>query len=597
MKYSLLVETYEKIEATTKRLEMTGYLVDLFAKSDREVIDKVIYLTQGKLYPDYLGIELGMAEKLIIRSISLAAGVSTHEIDKIFKELGDVGRTAEQALSTMKKQASLFDFFQAAGAREELTVQKVYETLDRIARAAGEGAQETKIRLLSSLLKMATPKEAKYIVRTVAGKLRLGVADMTILDALALAFCGTKEARPILERAYNMCSDLGEVARRLVLEGLEAVKEIKPIPGKPIRPMLAERLASPEEILLKMGGKCAVEYKYDGERVQAHKVGDGEIYLFSRRLENITPQYPDVCQLIKEHVKAREVIIEGEIVAIDPDTGDMLPFQELMHRRRKYGIEEAMEKYPASLFLFDLLYEDGEDYTLKPYLERRKRLGEIVEGADRIQLAEHFVVENPEELERIFEEAIEKGCEGIIAKALTPEAVYQAGARGWLWIKYKRDYRSEMIDTVDLVAVGAFWGRGKRAGKYGALLLAAYDPENDVFKTVCKCGSGFTDEDLEKMPEMFKPYVIPHKHPRVDSQLKPDVWFVPAVVLEVIGAEITLSPTHTCAKDAIRPGAGLAIRFPRFTGRWRFDKKPEDATTEKELIEMYQKQLKKIEAG
>jgi len=595
LKYSLIVDAYEKIEATTKRLEMTAYLVDLLKHSDPSSIDKVVYLTQGKLYPDYIGVELGMADKLVLRSIALAAGASLSDVEKIYKDKGDVGETAEHALSKMKRQFALTDFFQVQQAgKGELTVEKVYDTLDKIAKATGEGAQEAKIKYLTGLLKEATPREAKYIVRTVTGKLRLGIADMTILDALAIAFAGGKEARPILERAYNLTSDLGFVARKLLAEGLAAVKEVKPEPGRPIRPMLAERLASPEEILTKLGGKAAVEFKYDGERVQAHKIGSN-VLLFSRRLENITSHYPDVCEYILKYLKANEAIVEGEIVAVDPDTGDMLPFQELMHRRRKYGIEEAMKMYPVEVKMFDALYLDGEDLTLKPYPYRRQKLSEVIVESEKFKLAEAIIVEKPEDLEKFFEEAIEKGCEGVVVKSVTSDAIYQAGARGWLWIKYKRDYKSEMIDTVDLVAVGAFWGRGKRAGKYGALLLACYDPKEDVFRTVCKCGSGFTDEDLDKMPDMFKPYVIPHKHARVDSQLKPDVWFEPKIVLEVIGAEITLSPTHTCAKDVIRPGSGLAIRFPRFTGRWRVDKSPEDTTTVDEIVEMYKKQLRKIE--
>jgi len=199
-----------------------------------------------------------------------------------------------------------------------------------------------------------------------------------------------------------------------------------------------------------------------------------------------------------------------------------------------------------------------------------------------------------DELEQFFEKAVEEGCEGLICKSINEDAVYQAGARGWLWIKYKRDYKSEMTDTVDLVIVGAFHGRGKRAGTYGALLLAAYDSEKDIFKTVTKCGTGFTDEDLRKLPKMMKKHRMPHKHPRVLSTIETDVWFEPKVVIETIGAEITLSPIHTCAMDVLRKGSGLAIRFPRFTGNYRLDKSAEDATNVKEIIGMYQGQLKKL---
>ncbi|MHC1586405.1 MAG: ATP-dependent DNA ligase, partial [Candidatus Hecatellaceae archaeon] len=538
-----IVEVYKRIDATTKRLEITDYLVNLFKQTPGELIDKVVYLTQGKLYPDYMGVELGVAEKLAIRAIALAAGTSDSNVEKAVKELGDIGEAAAKFMGK-KSQVTLF--------QEPLTVPKVYDTLDKIARASGEGAQDLKIKLLSGLLSDASPDEAKYLVRTVTGKLRLGVADMTILDALAIAFCGSKDARPILERAYNLSSDLGGVAKVVAEEGLEGVKNFKITVGKPIRPMLAERLTSAEEILSKIGGKCMAEYKYDGERLQIHRLADGKVMIFSRRLENITHHYPDVCELAQKHVRAEEAILEAEGVAVNPDTGEMLPFQELMHRRRKYGIEEAMEQYPIALFFFDLLYADGEDYTLKPLPERRKKLEEIIETSERVQLSQSIITDNLEELERFFEKAIEDGCEGLVVKSIGPDSVYQAGARGWLWIKYKRDYKSVLTDTVDLVAVGAFKGRGKRAGTYGALLMAAYDKKEDVFRTVCKVGTGFTDEDLAKLPELFKDYVIPHRHARVDSQLEADVWFVPAVVLEIVGAEITLSPVHTCAKDRIR---------------------------------------------
>ncbi|MCD6465465.1 ATP-dependent DNA ligase [Candidatus Bathyarchaeota archaeon] len=586
MDYSLVTETYEKIEKTTKRLEMTDYLVDFFKKTPKEVIDKVVYLTQGKLYPDFVGIEIGMAEKLAIKAIAKASGRKESEIEKDLAETGDLGETAQRFLEK-RIQMSFF--------RKPLTVERVYKTLDKIARASGEGSVDLKVNLLAGLLADATPRDAKYIIRTVTGKLRLGIADMTVLDALAIAFGGGKNARDILERAYNISSDLGKVAKTVAEGGIEALKNFKITLGNPIRPMLAERLSSPEEILEKLGGKCIAEYKYDGERIQAHKDGE-KVMLFSRRLENITRQYPDAVELVKTHIKPKEAIIEAECVAVNLDTGEMMPFQELMHRRRKYDIAKAISEYPVSLFVFDVLYVDGRDLTLEPYPVRHKVLEEIIQESDRFQLAKYLIVDNSEDLERFFEEAVEAGCEGLVCKSLNSDAIYQAGARGWLWIKYKRDYKSEMTDTVDLVVVGAFYGRGRRAGTYGALLLAAYNHENDTFETICKCGSGFTDADLQNLPKMLEPYKIDHKHPRVNSELEAEVWFIPKVVIEVIGAEITLSPIHTCARDIIRKGSGLAIRFPRFTGRYRTDKSAEDATKVNEIIEMYNRQLKRIEA-
>jgi DNA ligase-1 len=584
LRYAVIADAYEKIEATTKRLEMTDLLVSLLKDTPKEVIDKVAYLTQGKIYPDFIGVEIGVAEKLAVKALARASGRKESEVQENLKKSGDVGETAQVFVSG-KKQVTFF--------QEPLTVQKVYETLDKMARTSGSGAVDLKLSLLAGLLAAATPKEAKYIMRTVTGNLRLGVADMTVLDALAVAYGGGKEARELVERAYNISSDLGRVARTLAEEGIEGIERFRVSISEPIRPMLAERLPSPEEILEKLGGRCVAEYKYDGERLQGHKQGKS-VVLYSRRCENISGQYPDAIQLLKDHVKAEEAILECECVAVDPDTGEMRPFQELMHRRRKYGIEKAIEDYPISLFMFEALYVDGEDLTLKPYPTRRKFLEKTVKVSERVKLADNIIASDVDKLEKFFLEAIENGCEGLVCKSIAGDSVYQAGARGWLWIKYKRDYKSEMTDTVDLVVVGAFYGRGKRAGSYGALLLAAYNQEKDTFETVTKCGTGFTDEDLEKLPSLMQNHLIKQKHPRVDSTLKADVWFEPAIVIEVLGAEITLSPIHTCAVDSVRRGSGLAIRFPRFTGKYRSDKAAEDATTSAEMLEMYRNQLKKI---
>jgi DNA ligase-1 len=584
LKYSLIADSYERIEATTKRLEMTDLLVDLLKNTPKEIIDKVAYLTQGRIYPDFVGLEIGVAEKLAIRALARASGRRESEIEEDLKKSGDIGETGQTFLAK-KKQATFF--------QKPLTVERVYETLDKMAKSSGSGAVDTKMALLSGLLSDASPKEGKYILRTVTGNLRLGIADMTVLDALAIAYGGGKEARELVERAYNISSDLGKVAKTLAEKGLKGIKTFAVSIGEPIRPMLAERLGSPEEILEKLGGKCIAEYKYDGERVQIHRKADN-VALFSRRLEKISDQYPDAIELVKKNVKSKEAILEAECVALDITTGEMRPFQELMHRRRKYGVKEAMDEYPVSLFMFDALLVDGKDLTLEPYPKRRKVLENAIKESDRLKIANHIVTSDAGELEKFFLKAIEDGCEGLVCKSVAEDSVYQAGARGWLWIKYKRDYKSEMTDTVDLVVVGAFHGRGKRAGTYGALLLAAYNSERDIFETVTKCGTGFTDEDLAKLPKTMEKHVLAHKHSRVNSLLKADVWFEPGAVIEILGAEITLSPIHTCEMDAVRKGSGLAIRFPRFTGNYRVDKAPEDATTSNELVEMYRKQLKKI---
>jgi len=595
MPFKVLAETFERIEIISSRTQMTVLLVNLFKKTPPEIIDKVIYLLQGRLWPEWKGLpELGVGEKTLIKAIALATQSTESEVESLYKSLGDLGRAAEKLKlkyeERMKKQSmSILSFIPV---KKELTVNQVYDVLSRVALAQGEGSRDIKLKLLAGLLSDASPKEAKYIVRFVEGRLRLGIGDATIMDALAIVYGGGAHTRPIIERAYNLRADLGHVAKILATQGVDALKGIKPQVGIPIRPMLAERLSDPNEMLRKVGGEAFVEYKYDGERAQIHKSGD-KIWIYSRRLENITYQYPDVVEYARKYIKAKEAIVEGEIVAYDPDTGELRPFQELMRRKRKHDIHIAIKEIPVKVFLFDLLYADGEDYTVKPLPERRAKLEEIIEQTEVFQIAEYIKTRDPEELEKFFLKAIEDGAEGVMIKAIHRNAIYQAGTRGWLWIKYKRDYKSEMIDTVDLVVVGAFYGRGRRGGKFGALLMAAYNPEKDVFETVCKVGSGFKDEDIDKLPEMLKPYIIDKKHPRVVARMQPDVWVTPALVAEIIGAELTLSPLHTCCLDVIKPGVGISIRFPRFI-RWRPDKGPEDATTSQELLEMYKRQLKKL---
>jgi len=578
-----VVDYYEQLEATTKRLEMTDILAALLSKTPPAVIDKVVYMTLGELYPAYVGLELGVAEKLAARAIRQVSGAGEKELNDLFSRHGDLGTVAELLLRT-KEQTTLFV--------QELTVEEVYGSLEKIAKASGPGAVDVKTAVLSKLLAVATPVEAKHIVRIVTGKMRLGVADMTVLDALAKAFGGDRE---VYERAYNLSSDIGLVAKTAAVEGVEGVSKFRVRVGIPVRCMLAERLSSAVEILEKMDGVGFTEYKYDGERMQIHKAGE-KVWIFSRRQENITQQYPDVVEAVEKYVKAAEAILECEAVPLDPDTGETLPFQELMHRKRKKEIERAAEEYPVALYFFDILYVDGEDMTTKPFLERRKMLEKVIVEDERVKLSTGLLTHSPEEVEKIFAEAVEAGCEGVIVKSVGEDSVYRAGARGWQWIKFKRDYRSEMIDTVDLVVVGAFHGRGRRRGKFGALLTAVYNEERDVFQTVCKVGSGFKDEDLERFTEMLNQLKIPHKHARVESLMTPDVWVEPRIVLEIIGAEVTLSPVHTCAWGVLKEGYGLGIRFPRYTGRLRTDKKPEDATTDKEIVEMYRRQLKKIEA-
>lgn len=583
MEFSELAKVLASIESTTQRTAMVKLLVGLFKRLEPAEIDKAIYIILGDLRPPWEGLELGLGEKLCIRALARASGAKADELEELYKRTGDMGETARRALS--RRQAQTLLAF-AGGRRAGLSVAQVYDTLLKVAKASGEGSQDLKVSLLSSLFSQLSPDEAKYVARFVVGRLRLGVADMTLIDALAEAFDVPEDA---LERAYNVRPDLGFLGKLVAERGAAGLAEVRITPGVPVMPMLAQRLSTSREILAKLGGAAICEYKYDGERAQIH-VSPGGVAIYSRRLENITHAYPDVVEAVRRSVSAGEAVLEGEIVAVDPDTGDLLPFQELMHRKRKHEVEEAVREYPAKLNLFDLLYLDGEDLTDKPLIYRRLRLSEIVKEGEDVAIAKWALFDDEEKVDVFFHEAISMGMEGLVCKS--PASIYEMGARGWNWIKYKRDYRSEMSDTADLAVVGAFYGRGKRAGLYGAFLLAAYDPKTDMFYTVCKVGSGFTDADLKKMYQMLEPYKMDHRHPRVSSRMEPDVWFTPGVVLEIVGAEITLSPLHTCCLGAVRPDVGLAIRFPRFTGRYRTDKSPEEATTVDELLEMYRSQKK-----
>jgi DNA ligase-1 len=580
MKFSELVKYYEIIESISSRLSMTYYLVELFKNTPVDDIDKVVYLTEGKLYPEFVGIELGIAEKLALKALSMASGLPQGKVESEYKKKGDIGLIAEIILKT-KMQRTLIS--------RELEVSDVYNDLDKIAKTSGPGSTDTKTKVLSGLLTDANPKEAKYIMRIVTGKMRLGIADMTIIDALSQAFAGGK--KDYVERIYNISSDLGNIAKSLSKEGLNGLKDYKTKVGRPIRMMLAQRMDSATEIINQLGkGLC--EYKYDGERIQIHKAGN-KISLFTRNLENITAQYPEIIRYGIDNIKVGEAIVEGECVAIDPDTKDMLPFQELMKRRRKYDIDLKAIEFPANIYLFDALFIDGEDITNLPLHERRNLLKNSIVEAEGFKISHSIISDNITEIEKFFEMAIQNGCEGLIIKDLN--GIYQTGGRGWAWIKLKRSYQSKIVEPVDVVIVGAFVGRGRRSGTYGALLVAVYDHDKDIFPTISKVGSGFTDEELFKLPVILSPYKLEKKHARVNSILKADIWFEPKIVMEIIGDELTLSPIHPCGYDEIRENAGLAIRFPRFLHKWREDKAPEDATSEAEVIDMYKAQLKRIE--
>jgi DNA ligase-1 len=547
-------------------------------------MSRVVYLTLGKLYPDWTGKpEIGIAEKMAINAIAIALGVNTKQVTAKVNNTGDIGIACEQLL-TSKRQTALL--------QTPLTIQQVYDSLVKIASAHGSGSADFKIRTLAGLINASVPLEARYLLRTVTSSLRLGIAEMTVIDALALAFADGKENRSSIERGYNITSDLGYIAGRVAFEGLKRVEDVKVTVGKPIRMMAAQKLSTPKEIVEKLEGNVASEWKLDGERMQIHKDRDN-ITIFSRRLEQITEMYPDIIRLAKSQLNVERCIVEGEAVAVDKENPQkLLPFQVLMRRRRKYKIDEMVQQIPVAIFFFDCLFVNEKDLTQKPYPVRRKKLEQIVKRSEYSRLVPSQEHSTASEIETMFRESINQGGEGLIAKSTSADSIYRAGARSWLWVKLKESYQAQAIGPVDLVVVGAFWGRGRRAKTYGALLAAVRDEESGDFKTVCKVGTGFSDEELEQLPERLAPHLLSHKDALVDSKMKADVWFKPALVFQVVGDEITRSPIHTCAFDQIAPNEGLAVRFPRFDGTWRYDKSPEEATTTQEIIDAYEAQIK-----
>ena len=583
MKFSLVADTLGYMENTTKRLELTQHLVDLFKITPPDIISKVIYLLQGKLRPDHEGVEIGIAEKIAIKALSKSSAISIKKIEDEYRDTGDFGQVAAKILE-QKTQTTFLS--------QNITVERVYDTLYKIAELKGARSQDMKMKYISSLLNDATPIEGGFIAKIITSNLRLGIADYTILDALSVAYTGSKENRPALEHAYNVCSDLGKVANSVAENGLESLKDFQVTIFSPIRPMLAERVKSPQEAHEKMGAEFVSEYKLDGERVQVHRQEE-KIVLYSRSLENITSYYPDIVENIGKALKPDEIILEAEVVAMNDDTGEFLPFQELMHRRRKYKIAQAVQEYPITVNFFDILAMDKKSCLDLPYIQRRKLLEKNVIEDSFAKIMPMVFVKSDSEVEDSLENAINSGCEGIMLKQL--DSPYRAGARANNWLKLKREYRNELGDSIDLVVVGAFYGRGRRTGRYGALLLSAYDDKSDTFPSICKVGTGFTDESLDQFYQILSDKITVKKDSRIESGLEADVWFEPEVVIEIVASEITLSPIHKVAMDKIRKGSGLALRFTKFTGKILFEKTSDNATNIDEIITLYNSQKRVVQ--
>jgi DNA ligase 1 len=577
MDFSILSELYEQLENTSSGNELREILAEFFKKTPIDEIQIVSYLVLGKIAPDYQSAVLGFAEKSVLKAISKASGKSVTEITTLFKHYGDVGLAAQDVFA--KKPITLLPV-------GKLTIKDLYETLHKIVNASGTGSLETKTNLLITLYQKTLGIQAKYLTRIVLGTMRLGVADMGVLDALSISFVGDKSARPILEHAYNIHPDVGLVAHTLANKGIKEVEKIPIVVGIPIRMMAAQRVSQIKDIKEKITGPMALEAKYDGERVQIHKTKEGKVKLFSRRLENIGYQFPDIVEYILKETNCKECIIEAEIIPFSKE-GKHLGFHTLMQRKRKTEIEKYAKKIPVKLFCFELLYMDGESYLKETYPNRITTLKKCIKGATHLQLTQRIETNELKDMQSFFTKMLKSGYEGLIAKSQNEDSFYKAGARAWQWIKWKKDYEQDLVDSFDLVIIGAFVGKGKRKGSYGSLLCATYNSKKDVFESVTKLGTGLTDKDLTSLPKLLNKNKVARKPLQVHTtkEMQPDVWFTPTVVVEVTAAEISEGGMHTCSENN---GRGLALRFPRFI-KVRDDKTAQLATTSSEVRQMYEK--------
>jgi len=578
MQFARFVEFLAQLEGTTKRNAMVEILSNLFKEAGSEEIDKIIYLCQERLVPAYVNLEFGIGEQLAAEALSKATGRPKDEIRRLYKEKGDYGIAAEILLPAQGKG---------------LSVKEVYDRLHTIATAGGEGAVTQKTTILANLLTDLSAQEARYVLRIPLGQLRLGIGDPTVMDGLSFARVGDKSLRPVIEHAYNLCSDLGYVARVFWEQGITGLEGIHVQVGKPVRMALAERASGAAEIIERMG-TAAIEPKLDGFRCQVHKDGD-DIRIFSRNLEETTNMLPDIRDAVRVQVKAESAVFEGEALAYNPDSGEFLPFQVTVQRKRKYDIDRMREELPLRLVCFDILYLNGRDVMSLPYTERRKLLEETIGEGEGLQVNEVLMTNDVAQVEAFFAEKVSLGLEGIVAKRL--DSPYQAGSRNYNWIKLKRSYQGELSDSVDCVIVGYWRGRGQRARfGIGSLLTAVYDKPNDRFVTISKVATGLSDEEWVRMRELLDKISLPQKPARLEAAIEPDVWVEPHYVVEIRADEITRSPMHTAGRGD--GTIGYALRFPRIINFIREDKSPEDATTEQEVLDMFARQGRKgTEAG
>jgi len=568
----------EKLEGTTKRLEKTYVISEFLKDVALEDLDKAILFISGKIFPGWDESKTGFSDNLVLKAINVATGVDLEGIKKKWRETGDLGLTAQKLVDT-KKQTTLFS--------EKLSLDKVFLNLRKLPVTEGPGSVDYKVKLVAELLSSASALEARYVVRTVLDLLRVGAGEGTLRDALVWAFLtdvnyDSKEKKiepedrevynkivEAVQEAYDVLSDFGEIARILKAEGLKGLSAIKLKPGKPLKVMLGPKEETIADAFERVGRPAALEYKLDGFRMQIHKF-DGKVKVFTRRLDEVTRQFPEVVEYVLEHVSGDSLILDAEAVGFDPISGKYLPFQKVSQRiKRKHEIHQMAKDFPVEVNVFDILHYKGRDLLKKSFSERRELLKKIVKEEQRkIVLVRQAVTGDDKEAEDFYKKSLSLGNEGIMFKKL--DGVYRPGARVGMMVKMK-----PVMETLDLVVVGAEWGEGKRSEWLSSFILACRSSDGELLE-IGRTGTGFKEKEeglsFREMTEMLKPLIV--------SEEGRVVRVKPVVVLEINYEEIQASTTYR---------SGFALRFPRVI-RMREDKGVEDCSTLEQVGTFYQKQ-------
>ncbi|MGE0010097.1 MAG: ATP-dependent DNA ligase [Candidatus Babeliales bacterium] len=579
MNFSTVAYYFDAINNTSSRTEITQLLATLFKAANAQEIEIICNASLGLLRPPYRGTQFNVAEKSMIGIVAQLLGISPEEVKTRANDLGDLGSVVAQGY--------------AAQTASELSVVDVYAALSEIEDISGSGSTELKAHKIVSLLQQLSPASGQYVVRIILGTLRLGFSDMTIVDALSWMLVESKALRARIEHAYNLCADIGFIARELKSGGIEALDKLSIKIGIPIRPAAAERLPNAQAIIDKIGD-CVAQPKLDGFRLQIHMDAthseQPEIHFFSRNLLDMSAMFPDLVEALKK-LPVKQLICEGEAIVFDPNTGHFLPFQETVKRKRKHGIDQAISEFPLQFYVFDLLYADGKEYLSVGHEERRKALLALFAQSKTatIQVIAERHVHTAAELEEYFFENINAGLEGLVVKK--PNSIYEPGKRNFNWIKLKRHEEGHLEDTIDCVILGYYAGAGKRSQfGIGAFLVGIFNPHEDCFQTIAKIGTGLKDAEWIDLKKQCDAHAV-HEKPRnvvCAPALYPDVWTAPEIVCSILADEITRSPLHTAGKTTEQ--LGYALRFPRILG-YREDKSAHEVTTVHEIKRLYEDQF------